>query len=184
MNKHINNKGITMGRLVLRLIIIGTLIVVLVPLGYKLLNKYKDSELKDRAKTVLYGLQNQLNTVYNTAPKVNTEGHPYTAYDAINGEHEGLGAGFIEKIAESAGVPDDGGFYYMMAEKEAAPGPKTQNSWKIKYFMYYEGLRAVYYDGEQWMEDITFTKARNIIKFVHEDTGIRHGKYLYHYPEY
>ena len=159
------NKGFTFVELIVVLLILSVLAVLFAPKLNQYLNRFKGSELLPRADKTYRAVQTQIAAARASAPQVSLDAEkPYTVTTAVEEVHEGAGKRTIlDKAADMAEMPGGSGFYFMTAKPEAASSTKNNGAWGIKYFVYYEGTNAGYYDGNSWIEMSKY-KAEQTIK--------------------
>ena len=165
-NKEENvNKGLTMVGLLITLVLVSALVIVLVPLIHKYINKYSGTELFDNAEKTYKAVQVQIATARVSAPQVSMDPEKqYTVSTMVNEVHEGAGSRTVlDKAADMAEMPIGSGFYFMTAKPETDSPASNNGAWAIKYFVYFEGTHAAYYDGSTWIE-LSKYKAEQTIK--------------------
>lgn len=148
------NKGFTFVELLVGILILAVLAVLLAPKINAYVNRYKGSKLLPSADRTYKAVQTQIAAARASAPKVSLDAEkPYTVTTAVEEIHEGAGSRtLLDKAADMAEMPTGSGFYFMTAKPEAASSTTNNGAWGVKYFVYFEGPNAAYYDGSTWLE--------------------------------
>lgn len=185
--KYCNNKGFTLVELIVVLVILAVLASIIIPQLLGFIAKARGSKILIKAKSIMNAVQTQYLTLYAQAPPADVNGNPYTIETAYLGEINGTETPYLKKAASLADMPEsNAGFFFMTAQPQQTADldyvTVKHESWKIKYFMYFEGNDAVYYNGESWEDNLSFYTAYNKIKDLSEDDSVPHGT-LFRYPK-
>ncbi|MCR5603778.1 MAG: prepilin-type N-terminal cleavage/methylation domain-containing protein [Lachnospiraceae bacterium] len=185
--KYCDNKGITLVELIVVLVVLAVLASIIIPQLLGFIARARGSKLLIRGKSLMNAVQTQYLTLYAQAPPADVDGNPYTIETAYNGEINGTETPYLKKAATLAEMPEsNAGFFFMTAQPQQTGDMEyitaKHESWKIKYFMYFEGDNAVYYNGNSWEDGLSFYTAYNKIKELSESKSVPHGT-LFRYPK-
>lgn len=143
--KKVDNKGFTLVELIVVLVILAILAAILVPalLGY--IDRAKGSQLVLNGKSVLTAAQAEASNAYGTSTKdTDTIATKFTKE-------------VCEKIAATADTPENSGAWFStgVAPAKAEASDAGHKAFTIKYCVYWEGDKGIYFDGSSWVEGLT-----------------------------
>ncbi|MBQ7588882.1 MAG: type II secretion system protein [Lachnospiraceae bacterium] len=159
--KKVDNKGFTLVELIVVLVILAILAAILVPalLGY--IDRAKGSQLVLNGKSVLTAAQAEASNAYGTAKDAETIATKFTA-------------DICKRIGETADTPDDSGAWFStgVTPAKAEATDAGHKAFTIKYCVYWEGDKGIYFNGSSWEEGLTKDAAQ--AAFTSGDAADKH----------
>ena len=164
--KKVDNKGFTLVELIVVLVILAILAAILVPalLGY--IDRAKGSQLVLNGKSVLTAAQAEASNAYGTAKDTDTIATKFTA-------------AVCKRIGETADTPDGSGAWFStgVAPAKAEATEAGHRAFTIKYCVYWEGDKGIYFDGNSWVEGLSKADAQKAFTDDTEAADKKYGKF-------